>query len=103
LWNDTRRSSIVGFVTRRRKRKARTAVDMPQTHLISEPDLLPRCSPVSMPSAPAPCPKPTPLGLPRGKRDRVVADDSSSNLPEFTAVALLAEDAAFMFGHGHCF
>ncbi len=31
-------------------------------YVISEPDLFPRCSPVSIPNAPAPCPKPTPFG-----------------------------------------
>jgi len=33
------------------------------TYDISEPDLFPKCSPVSIPKAPAPCPKPTPFGL----------------------------------------
>jgi hypothetical protein len=31
-------------------------------YVISEPDLFPRCSPVSIPSVPAPPPKPTPFG-----------------------------------------
>ena len=38
-----------------------TPADSP--YLISEPLLLPKCSPVSIPNAPAPCPKPTPFGL----------------------------------------
>jgi hypothetical protein len=32
------------------------------SYVISEPDLFPRCSPVSIPSVPAPPPKPTPFG-----------------------------------------
>jgi len=32
------------------------------SYVISEPDLLPRCSPVSIPRVPAPPPNPTPFG-----------------------------------------
>jgi hypothetical protein len=60
LLTNTRRWSIAWLISTTKKLFYEIKIDY--SYVISEPDLFPRCSPVSIPRVPAPPPKPTPFG-----------------------------------------